>query len=98
MKKTYLQKPALLVAMVLVLSATGFIRPALADDWRDGRPSVVIVHEHDEWLRHEREARRWHRHHPVYEPTVIYAPPPVCYAPPPPPSEGINLILPLHFR
>ncbi|HYB11099.1 MAG TPA: hypothetical protein VEJ16_15660 [Alphaproteobacteria bacterium] len=30
-------------------------------------------------------------------PRVVYAPPPVVYAPPPP-TEGINVIFPLHIR
>lgn len=86
MKKRFTQSlPVLLAAVALF----GVAAPVAAQ----ARPPV-----HDRgWDAHERGARDWHRHHPVVERGVVYAPPAVVEAPPPQP-EGINLILPLHFR
>jgi hypothetical protein len=70
-----------------------------ADDFGSGqdrdRRRVEDRHERER-REHERERREHERDFRVV-PRVVYAPPPVVYAPPPP-SEGINLIFPLHIR
>lgn len=94
--KTFLIKP-MRIALVAV-TLLGAAMPSLAHaDWDhdNGRGHHDEWRDHDDWRGHEFHARYWHRHHPHYEPGVVYAPPAVVE---PPPPVGINLIVPLHIH
>jgi len=88
-----------LFALAMVIAVTNaFATTARADEGRD----------HDDWKKHERDAREWHhRHHhkqPVIveqQPNIVYAPPVVVEAPQAAAdtgSSGFNITIPINFR
>lgn len=93
-------KAAGVVCLALAIAGTAGIGAARAESplgWEHREKEVREIHDRT-WQEHERRAERWHRHHFIPAPNVVYAPPAVVVAPPPPPMpSGINLIIPLNI-
>lgn len=98
-KKLNVGRAFFALALVVVLT-NSFTTTAQADEERD----------HDDWRRHERDAREWHNRHMRHhnqstiveqQPNIVYAPPVIVEAPQASAdtgSSGFNITIPINFR
>ncbi len=101
--RTLIDRLLVAFAVISLVGVTVSVVPAFGDDFRRDREE-----RHDRgWHKGERhKGKYWrdHRRQPVVVEERYYQPAPVpVYAPPvvevpPPPSVGINIVFPIHFR